>query len=79
MRQDNKKIKGLGTVHNWRRLWGEGESIHWKTNNTRVLRGVRAVCQFIFRWIHIYDSKKSTWLESRKLHLCAVLCTVRDW
>jgi hypothetical protein len=31
-----------------------------------------AFCQFTFRWIHYYDSNKSTGLETGKSHLCAL-------
>ena len=30
-------------------------------------------CQFSFRWIYDYGSNKSTWLETAKSHLCALI------
>ena len=35
-----------------------------------------AFCQFSFRWIHYYDSNKSTRKETGKTHLYAVQCRV---
>ena len=46
----------------WREIWLQPKPLH---------RG--AFCQFTFRWIHYYDSNKSTGLETGKLHLCGII------
>ena len=35
-----------------------------------------AFCHFTFRWIHYYESIKSTGLETSKSHLCVVISTL---